>query len=260
MRWLLVALITLVVIAVVGVLNIPAATVPTILRELETRGALPPDVPKLVLGNTEGTVWQGQANNATLIVNGVSVNLGVFSWQLDKLSLFSGAPQLQLSANSEQIKVNANLIVENPDRVSVHQLEGRLPITTLEPWMPMLVTGEIAFFIDDLEFSARRLQSLNGLVNLEYIDWVGADYNMPLGSYMAELSLLDHSQVSMVINDLQALLGITGTLSIDLSGRYHFEAMLKPREGLAREVRQSIRWFGREDEAGNVLINNRGRF
>lgn len=260
MRWLLIALLSIVIIVIVGILNVPAKAVPMVLQELEARGMMPADAPRLKLDNTEGTLWRGQANAATLIVDGVSVDLGVVNWHIDRLSLLSSAPQLQVSANSDHIKASARVIVENQEKVSVQQLEGRLPITTLEPWMPMLVTGEIGFFVDRLEMAGRHLLALNGLVNFEYIDWVGADYNMPLGSYMAEISLVDHRQVSMVINDLQALLGITGTLSVDLAGHYQFDAILKPRDGLAREVRQSIRWFGRVDENGDVEINSQGRF
>ena len=83
---------------------------------------------------------------------------------------------------------------------------------------------------------------------------------MPLGSYMAQLSLDDSNQISIQLNDFSATLGVDGYLTLNPRGSYHFDATLTPRSGLAPEIAQSIVWFGKKDRQGNVLINKRGQF
>lgn len=259
MRWFISGLSILVVALLLLVVFLPAALLPRALQELDTRRMLPADMPKLVLTDTRGTVWRGQSDAATAVIDGVELDLGVLRWNIDGLSVLQGQPLIQLSADSEQLQAVATVEVAPSGQTTLSAVEGRLPVTTLEPWMPMLVTGDIGFFIDRLVFLPNRLLAIKGLLNFEYIDWVGADHNMPLGSYMAELSQLDDQQLSIVISDLEARLGIAGTLIISPSGRYRFDAILQPRPGLAPEVNQSIRWFGRVDSAGNVVVNTSGQ-
>lgn len=260
MRWFLYGVVTLVVVLVIGWFNIPASVIPPVLQELKTRNMLPANAPILQLGETSGTIWSGEASGSTLQIDGVALDLEQLQWTLAMWPLFSGKAVLDVSTTSDELAAKARVQVDGEGHTIVEQLEGRLPVTTLEPWMPMLVTGDIAFFLQRIEFTPARLLALNGIMNFEYIDWVGADYNMPLGSYLAELSLMDDQVISVVISDLEALLGITGTLTINRGGRYHFDALLLPRRGLAPEVNQSIRWFGRVDGSGNVVINTRGQF
>lgn len=260
MRWFAYGILLVVVMLVVGFFNIPASVVPMALEELKARQLLPADAPRLELGETRGTLWRGEATDSTVFIDGVALDLEKLNWTLDKWSLLTGLSVLDVSTTSEQLTASAHVTVDPQGHTTVEQLEGRMPVTTLEPWMPMLVAGDIAFFLQRFEFTPSQLLALNGIVNFEYIDWVGADYNMPLGSYLAELSLLQDQVVSVVISDLEALLGIAGTLTVDRSGSYHFNALLQPRSGLAPEVNQSIRWFGRVDGAGNVAVNTRGHF
>lgn len=260
MRWFLLTVVAVIVILVVAFFRMPASVVGVLLTEAESRQLLPPDTPKVSLADFDGTLWRGRAGKSAVLIDGVRVDLGEVNWTLGKVSLLRGAPLVDFTTRSTEIHLKGTVSVDKNSRVAIRGVEGRAPVSVLEPWMPLLVTGDIAFFIDSAVFVANRPESLNGLINLEYIDWVGADYNMPLGSYMAEVSLIDHNRVSVVINDLQARLGLTGTLNIDLQGHYQFQARLQPRPELAPEVATAIRWLGRDDGRGSVLINRRGRF
>ncbi len=259
MKWFFGGLGLLLILLVVAVLNIPASVVPLAIDEVEKRDLLPPNAPKFMLENTEGTLWDGRANNTRVEVDGALLELGTVSWQLDMVSLLKRNPTVDLQIQSEQIDVVGTVSAVESGEVTVRGLEGRLPIAVLEPWFPMLVTGEIAFVVDHLVFTQRQLLSLDGLLNLEYVDWIGADYNMPLGSYMATLTLADNNDLLVLIDDFAAQLGIDGTFRLSPNGVYTFDATLEAREGLAPEVAQSITWLGKIDRNGNVLIEQRGR-
>lgn len=258
MKGFLTGLLVVIVLLVVGFFYIPSSVVPRAIAEIEQRHLLPPNAPRLSLRELQGTIWSGRANRATVRINGVDLDLGTFKWTLDKMSVLHLAPRFTFSTHSKKIRLTGEVSVDRGAVVTVRKMEGHMPLSTLEPWMPLLVTGDLGFYIDRMTFVSQKLTAINGMVNLDYIDWVGADYNMPLGSYQAELALANAGRLSIVINDLSARLGIAGTMTIDPRGNYLFDAVLQPREGLAREVAQSIRWLGREDGNGNVVIHRRG--
>ncbi len=260
MKWFFATLLGLLIVLVVVFFNIPASVLPKVLDEAEVRGLLDTRVAKLTLGETSGTLWNGSSDQTTLEVDQAVLNLGELSWELDWRSLIDQQPKLMLKAQSNDLNVHGNVMVNQQMEVTVHAVEGRLPIALLEPWFPMLVQGDIAFIIDHMVVDiVGQIQALDGVLNLEYVDWLGGDNVMPLGSYIAQMSLADNKDVYIDLYDLGATLGITGFFRFNPSG-YHFNALLEPRQGLAPEVAQSITWLGKKDAQGNVQINQRGRF
>lgn len=258
-KWLLISLVVLVIVLIVAVFNIPSSVVPLAIVEVEKRGLLPPNAPKISLNDMEGTVWNGRANNTQVEVDGVTLDLGVLTWEIDKASLLERNPHIDIAAKSSEIAVMANVSALETGEVTVRGLEGRAPISVLEPWFPMLVTGDIAFVVDHLKFTTQQLLALDGILNLEYVDWVGADHNMPLGSYMAQLTLAENNDLLIFLNDFAAQLGLEGQFRMNRFGNYQFDAVLHPRPGLAPEVAQTITWLGKPTPEGSVVIKQRGR-
>ncbi|MEE8059260.1 MAG: type II secretion system protein N [Pseudomonadales bacterium] len=248
------------IVLVLAILNAPASLVPMALQEVEARGLLQPGAPKLTLSQTSGTVWEGEAAQAVLLVDGVPLALGKLSWQLSLMSLLEKNPSLQLFAQAADHQLQALISATEQGEVTIRHIEGNLPISLLEPWFPMLIKGEVAFVIDHLVFDPRQLLALDGVLNFEYVDWLGGEYDIPLGSYLVQLSLDDKKNIMLQLNDFSATLGIDGFVLISQQGSYHFNATLFPRENLAPEIAQSITWFGKKDEQGNVRINKRGHF
>ena len=257
MKWFLIVSVTVVIIVMVVLVRLPASLVPIMLAEVEQRNLLSPESPRLFLQQTSGTFWQGQAAESIIEMDGVSVPLGVLSWELSPLSLLQSKPTLQLSSSAPNQELSATISIDRQGEVTITAMEGRLPISVLEPWFPMLIRGDIAFVIDHLIFKADKLLAVDGVLNLEYVDWIGGDYDMPLGSYMAHIYQQEH-QVQVQFDDFDASLGVDGLMNINPDGGYTFNAELQPRDGLAPEVNESIAWFGKRQADGNVLIKIRG--
>ena len=167
---------------------------------------------------------------------------------------------LNLQTSAEQLQLKGIAEVDETQQIKFSNVEGALPLSLLEPWFPLVVKGDMAFVIDQVVANPKGLIELDGIVNLEYVDWLGGDQPMPLGSYLAQLSLAENRDVFIQLNDLGAALGIDGFLQFSLFGRYHFKAQLQPRAGLAPEVATSISWLGKQDGQGNVLIDTKGNF
>ncbi len=259
MKWFFATVFVLLLLLILAIYKAPASLVPLAIQEAETRGLLQQHAPRLILAETSGTVWQGEAAKAQLLIDGAILELGRLSWQLDALSLLEKKPLLQLFTNASTHKMQARISATEQGEVTINAMEGRLPISLLEPWFPMLVKGDIAFVIDHVIFNPQQLLALDGVLNFEYVDWLGGEYDMPLGSYLAQLSLDEKNDIQIQLNDYGATLGIDGMLSISPTGNYHFNASLQPQDGLAPEVAQSITWFGKKNAQGEILINRRGR-
>ncbi|EAW30293.1 hypothetical protein GP2143_02080 [marine gamma proteobacterium HTCC2143] len=257
MKWFLILLGIMAIAAVVVIMRLPASLVPMILAEVEQRNLLPPESPSLFLTQTSGTIWQGQSADSIVEIDGVSVPLGRVSWELSPLSLLRSEPTLNVASSAPMQTLSTTLSVDMQGQITMTALEGRLPIGALEPWFPMLIRGDITFVIDHMIFTANTLHAIEGVLNFEYVDWVGGDYDMPLGSYMAHI-YQQENQVRVQFDDFDATLGMDGLMSIEPDGNYTFDAILQPREGLAAEVRESITWFGKKQVNDSVLIKTRG--
>ena len=242
----------------VALVNAPASLVPLAIAEMEKQGTLQHGVPSLVLAETSGTVWNGKALEAILTIDGIDVPLGILEWQLKPMSLLVSEPEIVFTTDAPGQVLKATVTANAQGHIKVSAMEGRLPISVLEPWFPLLVRGDIAFVVDHLFFSASTLNSIDGMLNFEYVDWMGGDYDMPLGSYTAQIYNEDQ-KVLVKVDDFSARLGINGLMTVNPDGLYTFKATLQPRSGLAAEVAESVAWLGKKQTNGDVLITTRGR-
>ncbi len=260
MKAILIAVVLLLVVAVLAIANAPASLVPMALEELEKRQLLDPKAPAITLAKLEGTVWEGRANEAIMTIDGEAVSLGVLSWQLEPISLLDRTPIIHLTSNAPELRLQGTVVANEKGDISINNVEGRLPISLLEPWFPMLVKGDIAFVFDHIIVNPKQLLAIDGVLNVEYVDWLGGDYAMPLGSYMAQITLQDNL-VHVDINDFSASLGMMGLLTINpVNGVYQFDATLQARPELAPEVTESIAWLGKRNSQGDIVLKSRGRF
>lgn len=253
-------LLLLIVLLVGFVIFAPALLVPIIITEVENRGLLVPDAPQLQLDELGGTLWKGHAESAVLIVDGQPVDMGRLKWRVDIPSLLQKQPSIFLQTNGADQRIQGGFRFNQQGKVTANNIEGRLPISVLEPWVPLFVAGDVAFVIDQLEMTNTQINKLDGLINLEYVDWLGGDRKMRLGSYTAQLLLNNRRDIEVLVNDFGAALGITGLITVRQSGSYNLDLMLMPRSDLAPEVAQAVNWMGRADGNGNVLVRKNGVF
>lgn len=259
MKWFLGIFFGLLLLLTLAVLNLPASIVPQLLLQAEQQQLLAADAPRLTLGDTSGTLWDGRAQDAVLTINGQPLPLGELRWQWQVTKLLSRQLLLDLQTQAPQQTLKATLTAVESGEVKISAAEGRFPISTLKPWFPLLVSGDVAFVVDHVVFNQQRLLAVDAVVKLEYVDWLMGDYDMPLGSYMAQI-YLEQQDVQVKINDFGASLGVDGLLTINPAGSYRLNATLIPRDGLAPEVAQSITFMGRRQADGSVLVTQSGRF
>jgi Type II secretion system (T2SS), protein N len=223
--------------------------------------------PQVKMAEPTGTIWEGEASNVVVSVNDTQLELGQLSWSISPWSVLSANPTIELNVESPEHHATARVSATSDLVITIDQMEGAFPLSLLEPWVPLLVQGDLAFVVDHVVFSLQQerfvfeeLLGLDGALNLQQADWLGGDVEMPLGSYIAQLSLDDNKDIFIQVNDFSATLGIDGSIVISPKGTYQFNSVLQTRDGLAPEVAQSVQWFGKKNANGDIVVNNTGRW
>jgi hypothetical protein len=215
-------------------------------------------VPQLKLDGLRGSFWQGTAEQAGWQLGEAVLPLGTLHWAVDMEMLLELRPQLVVNSLADSHHFQGRLEFVGR-QLTISQLSGQFPLSLLEAWMPMLVSADVQLQLEELVYRDGQITELTATLAAEQVAWVGGDYQMPLGSYYADVVLLD-GVVVMLVEDQEALLGADARLQLDQLGRYQFSATLEPREQLAPEIKKTIGWFGRRDQQGRVLVNQRGRW
>lgn len=216
--------------------------------------------PQVEMSEPTGTLWQGEAKQVAVTINGIKLELGTLSWHLSALSLLTIEPSIELVVKAPEHQAQMRVSANTDQEITVDNMEGTFPLSLLEPWVPLLIEGDLAFVVDHIIFNQRQLLAVDGVLNLQEADWVGGDIRMPLGSYIAQVSLAENRDVLVQLNDFSATLGIDGLITISPAGHYHFNCVLQKRDGLAPEVAQSVSWFGKKNAQGDILVDQKGRW
>jgi general secretion pathway protein N len=216
--------------------------------------------PNVQLQHATGSLWDGSVATAVVIVEGGAINLGKLSWRINPFSLLWLSPSLHIDTDAGSHSLSADLSVSLlGQEIEAEAVSGQFPISLLEPWVPMLVRGEVELAIDRLVVDQKSLLDAIGKIYVQDLDWMMGAKALPVGSYTAELSVVDGSLL-IKVSDRQAQLGVDGLLTANPDGSYQVEAWLSATEGLAPEIKQGLRFLGKKNEAGDILFNDKGRW
>lgn len=249
--WFVRSILVIVALIVIGVALAPASLV----SMAAARWA-----PQIHMSEPTGTIWRGQSDQVMVTFNQAKLELGKLNWKLSPLSVLTINPSVDITIEAPAHQAQVRVSATRDQVVTVDKMEGEFPLSMLEPWVPLLVKGDLAFVVDHIVFTRKELLAIDGVFNLQQADWLGGDVDMPLGSYIAQVSLDDNKDIFIQINDFSATLGIDGHVTISPKGTYHFQSVLQTRDGLAPEVAQSVSWFGKKNAQGDIVVDNTGRW
>jgi general secretion pathway protein N len=249
--WVKWSLLLLLVFFCFLLLTAPARLLPALVNKLS---------PNVQLQHATGSLWNGSVATAVVTVEGGAINLGKLSWRLNPFSLLWLSPSLHIDTDAGSHSLSADLSVSLlSQEIEAESVSGQFPLSLFEPWAPMLVRGDVELAIDLLVLDQNSLIDASGKIYVGDLDWMMGAKALPLGSYTAELSVVDGSLL-VNVSDRQALLGVAGLLTADSAGAYQVEAQLSATEGLAPEIKQGLKFLGKKNEAGDILFNDKGRW
>lgn len=245
---------TLVVLGVLLFVILSLAAAPAqLLVAVVDKSGLP-----LRLQLVDGTIWQGRADNASVIVRGAEFPLGQMSWEISPLSLLTLSPKFSVSTDYPGWDVVGKFGVTAWGRWSATDLQGRFPLSILEPWVPLLFSGECFFSFSDVRGTSVSVEEVVGQVNLQDVFWQGGTYPMLLGHYRADVSQSNDDILMEFADQTGSNLSAQGGLHFTVAGHYELEARLKGLPDLAPEVMQSITWLGARQSDGSIQVEQQG--
>lgn len=218
-------------------------------------------VPQLWMAMPTGTLWHGRSPQMAVIVGGGAVDLGEVEWRLSPWSLLLLNPQLELDSRRGSQRLSLQARVSPLGAVSLTDIDGRLPLSIAEPWLPLLIDGQLQIDVPQLALNSSGITDIAGELVLANAVWQGADMPMALGEYHIALSF-PGDRVNADISDRGAKLAAKGTLvagmSGDSAGQYQLNVNLRAAPGLAPEIGKSIGWLGSKQSDGSVLVKQSG--
>ncbi len=214
-------------------------------------------VPQLIIPQTEGSLWQGEAFNTVVNIDGVNTAIGKVSWELNPLTLLLLSPSVSLTSANAAYDISAELSASVFSGLSVNDLQARLPLSMLEAWYPPVLGGEFFAQVETLDISASGVSDISGQLFLKNIEWLGTGMALPIGDYQGNLSMLGED-VSVEINDVDARLGLRGSIILTPAGQYKVQATLIPKPDLATEISQALKFVGESNNDGSVTFRQNG--
>mgnify|MGYP003632588837 CR=1 FL=1 len=215
--------------------------------------------PNLLLGEAHGSFWQGEVAQAAVKINGGSLYLGKLQWSIQPLSLLLLSPRVSIKTETAGQTLMATAKAYPNGSVNLSDVRGEVPVSIIEPWVPVLISGQVFFDFDYIAIKENTIKKLQGAINLRDIIWRGGDVPMPLGNYQAELSS-NAEAITVNISDQNARLGLEGLVNAMFSGEYQMELTASAREGLNPAVIKSVAWLGKKRGEGVVVIGRRGEW
>jgi general secretion pathway protein N len=170
--------------------------------------------PGLALSGIKGTLWKGQANLASLTLEGKSITLGKLQWDLQMSSLLKLNPCVKLSITGQAQSFNGFVCSSLGGVIRVQDADVNLPASLVQSRIPFPATGQISAHITTLELRGNVLLDLAG-----NLSWSNAQVQnlvawIPLGSFAAEFTDNDNNGIKAKIFDLESDLDVEVNLEL----------------------------------------------
>ena len=213
--------------------------------------------PQLQLTGVTGTLFSGSA--AEVRYEGAA--LGSVGWRFDWLAPFtlSFGYHFDLTAEDRALHGRVDLGL---GRIYLRGLEGRVPVSTLEHWLPIppdSATGYLSLHLDQLVFKGGRLIGAQGSVDLDeaVLKWPAA---ASLGSFHMDLSPSPGGGFQAAIADAASPLKLRADLSFSPEGVYHLRGTLSARDAGDSATRNLLANLGRADSTGQYPFDFKGQW
>lgn len=210
-------------------------------------------VPHVKLGGVSGTLWDGKARAAMLVLDGHPLDLGGLEWN------FKAMPLLIMNAcvDVRSARLSGDVcrgILTGSNAISRLMLD-QLPARFLDRAVGAQLTGFGSLTVQEAEITDKgQVQKLAGT-----FIWQGAKVNygdgwLNLGSYSAELSENGKGGVKAEITDT------SGDFEIRFSGEYGLGAQpvlngtVKPRSTASSMIINALSLIAEADDSGSYRI------
>jgi general secretion pathway protein N len=214
-------------------------------------------LPELRLAGVEGNLFSGSAQQ----VSYGGASLGAVDWSFDWLSPFSLTIGYRIHVHAEDRDLSGR-IDAGLKHTYVRGLEGRVPVSALERWLPTppgSATGSLDVHLKELVLKAGHLDSAEGALDLDeaVLKW---PTSATLGSFHVDLSPAAGGGTKAVIADTTSPLKLQATLDLGPEGAYHLAGVLGAKDPGDQATRSLLSGLGQPDSTGKYPFDFKGQW
>jgi general secretion pathway protein N len=212
---------------------------------------LPPSVTVAEVG---GTLFSGHAEDVRID----DFNLGRVSWTLKPLSLFLGQLKAHFKLDRDELNGNGDIFVTF-GRAGVEDAKFSGTADLLERYVSaygVKLNGQIDLEVQSFVAMAEGPEDAEGL-----LIWRDARLTQPsplkLGDVRFDLSQQEDAAVGILKNNGSALI-LDGQVEVKAGWQYLTRIKIKPTPTTPKDLRQTLKLFGRADSKGAVTLTQNG--
>jgi len=170
--------------------------------------------PGLAMSGISGSLWKGQANVASLSVEGKTYTLGKLQWDLQLMSLLKLAPCIKLNIAGQTQSFNGSVCRLRSGAIALEDADVVMLASLAQSKIPVPVSGNISAHFSELQLDGNVLLKLAGNLN-----WTNAQASndvqwIPLGSFAAEFTDDGKNGIKAKIFDLESDVDLTLDLEL----------------------------------------------
>ncbi len=217
------------------------------------------EIGEVGLAGVHGTVWSGAAQQLQYRKRVV----GAVDWRLSLWGLLLGrvGGDLRLVQGDAYLQSEARAPISG-EELALSELEGRLPLPTIQPFLPMIplpLDGVVSLKLQQLELSSEgRLQRAEGRI-VWHQAGVTAPQPLAFGDLQLSLTTAEEGVIEGRISDSGGPMQLNATLTLQADGGYNLKGKVSARESAPKELRSSLALLGRADSQGNYPLNFKGK-
>lgn len=213
---------------------------------------------KVQLVGLAGTLWHGTAQQLQYQDRA----LGRLDWRLSPWGLLLG----RLGGEVQLNQGDAFLLAEGRTplgggELTLSQLEGRIPLALLQPYLrmvPLPLDGSVSLKLEDIVINAEgRLQQANGRI-VWHQAGVLAPQKLQFGDLQMSLQGVADGGVEGSVSDSGGPLQLRATLQLGSDGRYQLTGQVQAAASAPQELQGALSMLGKADSQGAHPLNFSG--
>jgi general secretion pathway protein N len=209
--------------------------------------------PGVALSGLEGSVWSGEARDASI----AGLYLRDIEWHFRPALLFTGRAGYRLTARPPGGEIEGEVAVSPGGTVTLTDIRGTLPLDSLGTITRVEnlagtanVSVESAVLEDGLPTSARGSLEVRGLL-------VPIVSRSPIGGYRAEF-FTEEQGITASVEDTDGVIDIAGQLLLRPDRSYLFTGLLAPTDRTPARLQNQMQFLGSPNERGQYPVRMEG--
>lgn len=204
------------------------------------------------LEGVAGTLWQGTAARAAVMVDGKRFVLGRLNWRLEPLSLLGLSPAAHVTSVWGGQRFDGRVSLGLGGTASLEDVSLQLDVRFLRNLLPLYVGGQVQVTVPKALIDNRELSAIEARIVWQDGVWAARQGDVALGNYALDVSGSDGAVTGSVIT-LSGPLVVAGDLALE--GRDWQVDLEISGSAVANEgLRPSLMLFGVPNDKGFDVV------